>query len=79
MLIMASMELCPRDYWKSKLQSRRGFKKRAHKIISRGGTTPLDLHSLQSRREQAAIQLVKEMNNNAHPLQELLPKARAEN
>ncbi len=53
--------------------------KRALKIISRGRTPPPQLPSLQSRREQAAIQLVKEMTHTKHPLHDLLPQTRADN
>lgn len=64
---------------KGRLHCWRECKKRALKIIFRNCTPALQPLSLQSRREQAAIQLVKEMTQAQHPLHDLLPQTRSDN
>lgn len=51
--------------------------RRAIRIISRGSLIQPKLPSLQSRREEAAIKLVKDMTDIHHPLHDLLPQDRA--
>lgn len=63
---------------KSQASQLEKVQKRALKIISRGKPTALELPSLQSRREQAAVRLVAQMGDSGHPLHELLPQTRAE-
>lgn len=54
-------------------------KKRTLRIIFRNRTPALQPLSLQSRRERAAIQLVKETTQAQHPLHDLLLQTRSDN
>ena len=51
--------------------------RRACKIITRrAGNISQPLPSLQSRREEAAVKLVRDMHDQEHPLHDLLPPTR---